>query len=135
MDFWDNISDKIEDVITDTKKGAKKLTGIAKLKYDISQKHCKIRDLFKQIGELTYEQYKSEVDNTDAIQAILCEIKVTEDEAEALSQEITRLKGKNYCPKCCIPVDGEFDFCPKCGSKLERAEDGENEEDEKQTDE
>ena len=126
MEFWNGFSDKFDGVLSDTKNGAKKLTDIAKIKFDISRNNERLSKLFEEMGELCYEQHKAGTDFSEKINALLLEADSVSAEIASLKKTEADLKGYKFCSSCNISYGADFDYCSKCGAKLEKCQsDGE----------
>lgn len=112
MRFFNKISRK-------TTEATNKIAREAKLKMKISDNKCKIKDLYEEIGKISYEShirekgtnlYKKIKDNCLKIDKLSKEI-------EEYRKEILTLNHKKMCIKCYAEIGDEDLFCPKCGKK------------------
>lgn len=102
-----------------TTEATNKIAREAKLKMKISDNKCKIKDLYEEIGKISYEShirekgtnlYKKIKDNCLKIDKLSKEI-------EEYRKEILTLNHKKMCIKCYSEIGDEDLFCPKCGKK------------------
>ena len=102
-----------------TTEATNKIAREAKLKMKISDNKCKIKDLYEEIGKISYEShirekgtnlYKKIKDNCLKIDKLSKEI-------EEYRKEILTLNHKKMCIKCYAEIGDEDLFCPKCGKK------------------
>lgn len=78
------------------------------------------------IYQAIYHYYNATSDDRYSLVDIVDSDEETDPLNEKYSHKVDRgnksdsIKGTSvaYCPYCGKPVDGDFDFCPKCGNKL-----------------
>ena len=114
---------KPEDVLGSMKKAsgaaaqmASDLLERSKLGLEIASKENELSDLFKELGHAVYEAKKHNMQGMtpEALIAII-DSKVAEiEELKAKRAE----KSDPVCPGCGKPIEENFDFCPRCGTKI-----------------
>ena len=124
MEFWDDISKKVGDAANATVKGAEKLTGMAKIKYNIASKQGKLDKVFESIGRLRFDEFKNHVDNTEIIDNFLLEARALDSDIEALGEELSELSNAKRCVNCKAKISKEMPYCPKCGTKQPEDKEG-----------
>lgn len=122
MEFWNDLSKKVGDAANATVKGAEKLSGIAKIKYNISVKNAKLDKIFENIGRLSYDEYKNDVVNSEIIESFFLEAKAIEAEIASLNSELDEISNSRRCIECKAKLAKDMTFCPKCGAKQPESE-------------
>lgn len=138
-DFFSKLGSKLGDNLNDlgkiisekaevVSKKTEDVVEIQKIKNQIRvMERNNERDLL-DIGKMIYEQYKKGVP-VDSEFVELCEaISDREDSIEAYNKQVADLKGLEVCVNCKEHVDASAAYCPKCGTKIEREEKAEVEE-------
>lgn len=123
MDFFNKLGKKASETYQVTKEKTVKFSEEMKLKGKISEARNKINELYKEIGEAIYTQYKTnnEEPNED-IKAKCEEISSKFDEISKLEADILSLKESKKCTKCGAEINQKDEFCPKCGEKQPKQE-------------
>ncbi|MBP1534700.1 MAG: zinc ribbon domain-containing protein [Ruminococcus sp.] len=120
-----NFFDKVSEAITATGKTVgdktKMGTDIVKLSYKLSTEQKNLSDIFTEIGKAYYEESK-DAPQSDALVQLVSEATVKSAEIEGIKEQIRQIKGVTVCPNCGADVPLEYDFCGKCGTKIERPE-------------
>lgn len=115
MDFWNDFTRKLTDAADFTVKEAEKLTGSAKIKFDIAVLEKHVEDIYTDIGKLRYDEIKNSTDNSEKILADASEIDTITERLEAMKVEYASLRNYKLCPGCGAKIDRDVMFCPKCG--------------------
>ena len=112
MRFFNKISRK-------TTEATNKIAREAKLKMKISDNKCKIKDLYEEIGKISYESHIEEKGTNlyEKIKDRCSKIDELSKEIEEYRKEILTLNHKKMCIKCYSEIGDEDLFCPKCGKK------------------
>ena len=112
MRFFNKISRK-------TTEATNKIAREAKLKMKISDNKCKIKDLYEEIGKISYESHIREKGENlyEKIKDRCSKIDELSKEIEEYRKEILTLNHKKMCIKCYSEIGDEDLFCPKCGKK------------------
>lgn len=102
-----------------TTEATNKIAREAKLKMKISDNKCKIKDLYEQIGKISYESHIREKGENlyEKIKDRCSKIDELSKEIEEYRKEILTLNHKKMCIKCYSEIGDEDLFCPKCGKK------------------
>ena len=123
--FLDDLKGKLFQV----KEGAGKIAKVAldkttnavditKLNFAKSEADSKVNKLYAKIGETIYQQYKNGEEFEGSIGEDLIEIDRFKSEAEDLKAQIAALKSTAPCPECGQQNDKSSEYCSKCGAKL-----------------
>ncbi len=120
-----NFFDKVSEAITATGKTVgdktKQGTDIVKLSYKLSTEQKNLTDIFTEIGKAYYEENK-DAPQSEALVQLVAEATVKNAEIEGIKEQIRQIKGVTVCPNCGADVPLEYDFCGKCGTKIEKPE-------------
>lgn len=102
-----------------TTEATNKIAREAKLKMKISDNKCKIKDLYEEIGKISYESHIREKGENlyEKIKDRCSKIDELSKEIEEYRKEILTLNHKKMCIKCYSEIGDEDLFCPKCGKK------------------
>lgn len=90
------------------------------LSLSMSSLKKKIAEIYAQLGEKIYKDFKSGEPNSLNAKVILqyCEeIKEIEKEINKVKKKMLKLKNKKECKKCGTFIDKKAHFCDKCGCK------------------
>lgn len=123
MDFLNKLGKKASETYQVTKEKTVKFSEEIKLKGKINEAKNKIADLYEEIGECVYSQFKSNTEEgKDEIKAKCEEISKQFDEISKLETEILALKEVKKCIKCAVEINTKDDFCSKCGTEQPKQE-------------
>lgn len=126
MDFFNKLGKKASETYQVTKEKTAKFSGEMKLKGKISDTKNKITDLYEEIGQHVYNQYKTNTEEGKEEITDKCEeISKQFDEISKLETEILALKEVKKCVECGAEIGQKDDFCSKCGKqqpKIEKVE-------------
>ena len=122
MDFFNKLGKKASETYQVTKEKTVKFSNEVKLKGKISDTKANINKVYKEIGELVYEQFKDNTDKKEEIELKCQVISNLNDEISKLEAEILALKETKKCIDCGEEIDSKADFCPKCGKQQPKVE-------------
>ena len=118
MAFWDDFKAKVASTSKKAVDKTKDLTEIAKLKLNIIEQEKKIDSSYEKIGRAYAEA------NAESADKLLPEEFAAIDAANAKIADYTNrlreLKGLLICPECGKEISGDVNFCPKCGTSIEK---------------
>lgn len=97
----------------------------AKLAYAANEANGKVRDIYAEIGKTIYTQYLDGAEPAEELKASLEQIDKLMEDIEIINTKIAELKNSVKCPECGAFNPNDADFCSKCGSTLENADDTE----------
>ena len=118
MSFLDNLTKKANDAYQTTKEKTVQLTTEFKMKSKINNNNDKIKALYKELGMLIFDSYKSNTHLTeDEINPKCEEINALLEEVAKIKVDILSLKKLKKCVSCDSEIDQSDNFCPKCGAK------------------
>ena len=111
-------------------KEADKAVGIQRIEMQIGSIRKQIEDLYKKLGELSYNSaVKKEPENIEVpnivakITDLYAQIKTKEEEINNIKEDKSPPKetapGKKYCTNCGKENDAGVKFCAECGTKME----------------
>ncbi len=118
MSFLDNLTKKANDAYQTTKEKTVQLTNEFKMKSKINNNNDKIKALYKELGMLVFDSYKSNTHlSEDEINPKCEEINALLEEVAKIKVDILSLKKLKKCVSCDSEIDQSDNFCPKCGAK------------------
>lgn len=124
MDFFNKLGKKASETYQVTKEKTVKFSEEMKLKGKINEAKNKITNLYEEIGQCVYNQYKTNLEEgKEDITAKCEEISKQFDEIAKLEVEILSLKEVKKCIKCGAEINKKDDFCSKCGKEQPKTED------------
>ncbi len=127
MGIMDQVEKEARRAADATKKGAEKIGGIARLKYQLLNLRSRRSALYEQIGQLHVEQLEQNRDNTAVVSSLAAQVGQLSEEILAKEEELAALQNTEVCPCCSAHVRSDSAFCPKCGQKLHENAKSENE--------
>lgn len=123
MDFLNKLGKKASETYQVTKEKTVKFSNEMKLKGKINEAKTNIIQMYKEIGELVYTEYKDNSDNKREEIELKCQvISNLNDEISKLESEILALNETKKCVGCGEEIDSKADFCPKCGKQQPKVE-------------
>ena len=122
MEFFNKLGKKASETYQVTKEKTVKFSNEVKLKGKIGDTKANINKVYKEIGELVYEQYKDNTDKKEDIELKCQVISNLNDEISKLETEILALNETKKCVSCGEEIDSKADFCPKCGKEQPKVE-------------
>lgn len=118
MAFFDGLRDRAADMAQVTGKKVEEVYGATKIKIQIADKQSAVRTLYRELGEIVYENSKKAEPDSEAVEDKIAEIDLALDAIEELKASERKLKNTTLCPECGEDVDAEANFCPKCGNEM-----------------
>lgn len=123
MDFFNKLGKKASETYQVTKEKTVKFSEEMKLKSKINEAKNKITDLYEEIGQCVYNQFKTNLDEgKQEIENKCEEIAKQFDEISRLEAQILALKEEKKCVKCGEEINKKDAFCSKCGKEQPRTE-------------
>ena len=119
MEFFDDLYKKLSVAANQTAKETTRLSGLAKVKFNLMKEKSKLEDAYKALGEAYYKQLKNNEVDEKATAAAYDKIEKCFVEIEKYRTEINVMSNIKTCTACGEKVDKEMLFCPKCGAKQE----------------
>ena len=129
MAFWEKMGETLTVKGKDVADKARELAEVNRLNTQISVQKKKIENLYKEIGQLIYEN-REDWKSAD-VSAQIEQIDSAQKSIEGLQKDILRVKGVRKCENCGAEIDRNMVFCPKCGTAMavdESKQEGEEQE-------
>lgn len=118
MDFFNKLGKKASETYQVTKEKTAKFSEEMKLKGKINEAKNNITNLYEEIGQHVYNQYKTNTEEgKDEITSKCEEISKQFDVIAKTEADILALKEIKKCEKCGAEINQKDDFCPKCGKE------------------
>ncbi len=117
MDFWDEVYKKVSTAADYTAKETTKITGIAKMKYNLMREKSNLEEAYKNLGKLYYTQMKEGEVDEHSISVAYDKIEKSIVEIERIEEAINVIKNNKLCVSCQEKIEKDMMFCPKCGAK------------------
>lgn len=123
MDFFNKLGKKASETYQVTKEKTVKFSEEVKLKMKLNETKAEIENLYKEIGENVYTQYKTNTEEMSEEIKDKCE-KVSNkfDEISKIESDILKLRKVKKCIECKEEIEENADFCPKCGKPQPKEE-------------
>ncbi len=129
MDFFNKISEELDKacvelagVGAELAKVTKEATENASLHTQIASEEAKIREQYRIIGQLYYEECKGDEERmevlSDAYTEAFEKISISKWKIENAKETIAKNKGGICCPQCGNNIEKSAVFCSKCGKKV-----------------
>lgn len=125
--FMDNLKKGFSVFMSEAGKITKTVAGktnnlvdVTKLNLTLNDTDRKITAIYEKIGEAVYEKYVAGEIADDSFCDLFKEVEAFKAEQESLKAQIAELKNAITCPQCGQNNDKESEFCSKCGAKLSK---------------
>lgn len=115
MAFLDELKERAADMAQVTGKKVEEVYGATRIKIQIADKQGAVRALYRELGEIVYENSKKDEADLAAVEDKIAEIDLALDAVEELKAQERQLKNTVLCPECGKDVDSNANFCPECG--------------------
>ena len=123
MDFLNKLGKKASETYQVTKEKTVKFSEEMKLKGRMNEAKSKITNLYEEIGEQVYHQFKTNTEEgKEEITAKCEEISAQFDVISKIESDILSLKEVKKCIKCGAEINKKDDFCSKCGKEQPKTE-------------
>lgn len=121
MDFFDKLSKKASETYKVTAEKTTKIAKETKLKLEISNYKSNMEDLYKIVGKKIYQKYAAQEEmQLEDIQDELNKLDTISEKIDIANKEIMSLKDKIKCQNCNYEMSEEYEYCPKCGTKIKQ---------------
>lgn len=120
MDFFGKMGETLSTKGKDAAQKAKDVAELAKLNAQAGQLEGKIKTWYQVVGEKVYQMEKDQ--DHAGLEEEFTLINDAVAQLAAVKKQIAQIKGIQVCPACKAEVNVEYQFCPKCGEKLEKFE-------------
>lgn len=121
MDIINRVGEEITNAGMELAKITREMTENAKLHATITTEEAKIREQFRVIGQMYYEQCK----NTEQMELLSEEyreafdkIAISKWKIGEAKETLAANKGSVLCPECGIRVSKDATYCSKCGARI-----------------
>lgn len=129
MDFFNRMNEELDKVCgelavigSELAKVTKDATENASLHTQIASEEAKIREQYRVIGQLFYEECKDDEERmeilSDSYREAFEKISVSKWKIDNARETIAKNKGGICCPECGTSVEKSAVFCSKCGKKV-----------------
>ncbi len=119
MDFFDKLSKKASETYKVTAEKTTKIAKETKLKLEISNYKSNMEDIYKIVGKKIYQKYAAQEEmQLEDIQDELNKLDTISEKIDIANKEIMSLKDKIKCQNCNYEMSEEYEYCPKCGTKI-----------------
>lgn len=122
MAFLSGLGDKVSKAAQAAAKKSNELLEITKINMSISGEEEKIQKIYKQIGELVFDDFKNNTDRGEDIVALCQEVVSHQQAISDLKEKLMSVKNMKICSGCGAELERAVTFCPKCGTKQEALE-------------
>lgn len=118
MDFLENVKDVVGSAAQTVAKKSGEAIEYSKIKYSMYDTGNSIKNLYTQIGEAVYKNYKSGESLSEELSELCSEIDSLGDKLEELSDRLGGMRSDVKCRSCGKNVRNDSVYCPYCGEKL-----------------
>ena len=116
MAFFDNMDEKISNLINTGAGKAKDMSDSLKISSAIKDEQRKQEDLYKQIGQYYYDNFYDEAEGQ--LRVLCTGVKASKVQILQYQDQLNKLKGAVTCPGCGAQVPANAGFCSVCGMKM-----------------
>lgn len=118
MAFIENALQKASETALLAGKKANEAYSSAKIKMEIAEKKNCLKNLYRELGEITYKGYKNADGDVNEIEDKIAEIDIVSEQIAELEKECGKMKNLIVCPSCNEKIDEKSRFCPNCGEEI-----------------
>ena len=122
MGTLDDIFNRARDVANDLGQKANDVVEISKLKLSIVSLGSDIDKVYQKLGLMVYEMAKSGSENRELIDGCVAEVDALKQKLDEVNARVDALKNVRRCDSCGNAVDISAQFCPMCGSLIQKTE-------------
>ncbi len=119
MGLFDDLKDRAGDAVQIAGKKVGEAYGATKLKVQIADKQSQVRALYRELGELVYENSKKDDPDITLVEDKIAEIDLALESVADLKNQERTMKSMVMCINCNADVDSDAKFCPQCGNSME----------------
>ncbi len=118
MALFDELKERATDVVQVAGKKVEEAYGATKIKLVIADKQSQLRTLYKELGEIVYENSKSDAADLEKVEDKISEIDIVLEAVEELKSQERSMKKMVACPSCGKDVAEDANFCSECGCEM-----------------
>ena len=118
MGVFENTVIKAKELLDLTGDKVSEVIDTQKVKLNIARTNAELSKDYELLGRLYFSRVKKGNVETEAIDAIVSEIELLQDNLREYEAELTFAKGGSVCENCGAANDADSDFCRKCGKPL-----------------
>ena len=122
MTFFDEISKNLTGYGKEAARKAKDAAQVLQLKAQIRGEKQKINELYAAIGAVYFKNHRD--DSEDEYKIFFPEIESAMVHVAELEKKLSQLDTTEKCPCCGASVKKGDSFCSKCGTPIQKEEDG-----------
>lgn len=122
MSLFDEIKKNVTDLTENVAKKSSTVIETQKMRMRKSSLESDLRDYYVTLGKLYEKQLSGECSTVAEASEILEKISGARKEIVEIREALMKARGMVRCTACGQDVSREFDFCPKCGTKLVKPE-------------
>ena len=122
MTFFDEISKNLTGYGKEAARKAKDAAQVLQLKAQIRGEKQKINELYAAIGAVYFKNHRD--DSEDEYKIFFPEIESAMVHVAELEKKLSQLDTTEKCPCCGAAVKKGDSFCSKCGTPIQKEEDG-----------
>lgn len=122
MAFLSGLGEKVGKAAQAAAKKSNEIVEITKINMNISSEEEKIQKIFKQIGELVFDDFKNNTDTGESVVALCQQVVTHQQTIKELKEKLMIVKNIKACSNCGAELELSVTFCPKCGTKQEEPE-------------
>ena len=122
MTFFDEISKNLTGYGKEAARKAKDAAQVLQLKAQIRGEKQKINELYAAIGAVYFKNHRD--DSEDEYKIFFPEIENAMVHVAELEKKLSQLDTTEKCPCCGAAVKKGDSFCSKCGTPIQKEEDG-----------
>lgn len=120
MELLNTIREKVSQTAIEAVKKSNEIMETVKVNFTIADKEAEVSKAMREMGKLVYEAYKYHTEYpTDEVAEKCGAIDILLSEIEELKVKLVDLKKIKVCKACNFESNETYEFCPKCGAKLD----------------
>lgn len=119
MTLFEELKDRAADMAQVAGKKVEEAYGATKIKLQIADKQAALRTLYRELGEIVYENSKKDDPEIEKVEDKIAEIDLAIEAVNALKAGERKNKNVVMCANCNADVDAEAKFCPNCGNEMD----------------
>jgi len=117
MSVIDNITKKVTETAKVAATKANDIVEVTKLNLSIAAEEDKIKKIYAEVGKAVYDAYAAGKETADFLKDYCKRIEDIEKNIKEMKDKILEMKNLKICPGCGAELEGDVNYCPKCGTK------------------
>ncbi len=119
MNILDNLSKKVAGTYKTAAKASGELLEETRLRLAIISEQNKIDELYEKLGDKVYSMYEEGESLGEKFDGDCEKIQEIKQRISSMKNRVKELRNVKTCTRCSTEVNLAYQYCPRCGEKLE----------------